>query len=153
MIEDCPQTIASFKKNSLDIAWFSKGHTLHTARICRAMHQIGCDMKRRVIAEDLTKIGTLAIYRDRLTLYTINFTRMCFTSYRIRCNLSESFKHVQNVSTACDSLRFLESWPTESQKVSHYTMSLRRRRRGGPSQGIASSKSCGVPYGGIKDKL
>ena len=38
----------------------------------------------------------------------------------------------------------LESWPTESQRVSHYTTSCRRRRRGGPSQVVVSSKSCSV---------
>ena len=34
------------------------------------------------------------------------------------------------------------SWPTASQRASHYTMSCRRRRREGPSQVVVSSKSC-----------
>ena len=40
----------------------------------------------------------------------------------IKCDLSEIYEHVQNVTTDCNTLRFLESWQTEYQNVSttHY---------------------------------
>ena len=51
----------------------------------------------------LTEIGTLAI--KPLTLHD-SFIAI---AYFPTPNLSEIFEHVQKVTTACDSLRFLES--------------------------------------------
>ena len=95
-------------------------------------YQIRYNMKRRVIAEDRViwlKSGTL---RSTLSHYTIKFLRLCFSA--IRHNLSQIFEHVQNITIACDSQRFLESWPTESWRVSHYMMLLRCWRHVGQSQ-------------------
>ena len=90
----------------------------------------------------MTDIGTLAIHH--LTLHdwfpTIAYNLAIFR------NVSNIFEHAQNVTTACDTLRLLKLQPTESQRVSHYTTSCRRRRHGGPSQVVVhvSSKSCSV---------
>ena len=79
----------------------------------------------------MTDIGTLAMHH--LTLHDcFPTTAYNLTIYR---DVSDIFEHAQNVTTACDTLRLLESQPTESQRVSHYTTSCRRRRRGGPIAG------------------
>ena len=77
-----------------------------------------------------------------LTLHD-SFLRIAY-NLTIYCDVSDIFEHAQNVTTACDTLRLLESQPTESQRVSHYTTSCRRRRRWGPSRFVVSSKSCSV---------
>ena len=63
---------------------------------------------------------------SKLSHYTINFSRHIFV--KKKRDLSEYFQHdVQNVTTGSDSLKFVESKPTESQRVFKFTISARRR--------------------------
>ena len=75
-----------------------------------------------------------------------SFSRLGFPG--IRRNLSEMFEHVQNVTKAYDSHQLLQSRPTESLRVSHYMMSLRRRRRGGHRMASQAKTRVvrGLPY-------
>ena len=62
----------------------------------------------------LTEIGTLAT--DPLTLHDCVFPG-------VRRNNTEIYEHVRDVTAVCDSLQFIVSLPTESQRVSNYTIS------------------------------
>ena len=97
-------------------------------------------MKLRVIADGhgiWLKSGPL---RSTPSAYTTNYPLLCFLG--IRRDLCENFDHVENVTTACDSFRCKESWPTASQRVSHDVMPT--SASWGPSQVVVSSKSCSV---------
>ena len=81
-----------------------KGLTLHV-KFRLSTDQMGYDMKQRVIAQDRGICLKLGPLRSTILHYTNDFSQLCFPG--IRCNLSEIFDHVQNVTTACDSLRYL----------------------------------------------
>ena len=100
------------------------------------MHQIGYDMKRCIIAEDRfiwLKSGPLRSNSH--------------TTWLISCDcvfLSEILDNITTGLTGCDSIQFLESWPTETQRVSHYTIcSLRRTPIASPSYDVVTI-SCSV---------
>ena len=75
------------------------GLTLHD--FCRVTDQIGYDMKQWIIAENHgigLKSGPL---RSTLSHYPTNYPRLCFPGV--------NFEQACNVTTACDSLRYIES--------------------------------------------
>ena len=96
------------------------------------MHQIGYDMKRCVIVEDRAiglKSGPL-----RSSLETSRFISYGWYFLAITNDLSETCEHVQDVTTACDSLRFLETCPLGSHTARYRydvgvvgTMAVRRK--------------------------
>ena len=83
-------------------------------------YAIGHDMKQWVVAEELAIWLKSELLWSTLLHDTINFLRLHFPV--TRRDLSEVFEHAQNVTTACDALRFLESWPKNVQRVTHYTI-------------------------------
>ena len=122
------------------------GLTLHD--FCHAMNSIGYDMKRRVIADDrgiCLKSGPLiAIKHSHTTQF--DFLRLRFLMFR--CNLSDVFEHVENVTMTCDTLWLLDRG-RQNRRGSRTTqcqhdIGVVWGGGGGASQSVVSSKSCGV---------
>ena len=100
-------------------------------------------MKWQVIAEDRSIWLTLGPLRSTTSHYTIDFSRLCFSV--IRRNLSYIFEYVQNVKTACDTLRLLDH-NRQNCRGSHTTWCRANVGVGGGASQTQNRVVWGLPY-------